>query len=64
VDGFGSEPFDLNDFRQRFAGEVGGDAANDLDEPGRPGVDDACLAEDLELVARLLDRLVASQLND
>ena len=53
------EPLDLDHLRQRLAGQVRRDAAHDLDEPGRPGVDDARLAEDLELVARLLDRFVA-----
>ena len=47
-------------FGKRFAPDVRGDAADDLDQPGGSRVHDACLTEDFELLLRLCDGLVSS----
>ena len=60
VDRLRGERLGLDRLRQRLAGDVGRDAADDLDEPGATCVDDAGLAQDFELVSRLLDSLVAA----
>jgi hypothetical protein len=46
-------------FRERLAGNVGGDPAQDLDESRGTRIDHACLPEHLELVLRPRDRGVS-----
>ena len=45
-------------FRERVPGDDRCDSAEELDQPRRPGIDDARLAEDVQLILRLLDDLL------
>ena len=46
--------------RNRLAGEGGGDAADDLEQPGPARVDDSGLPQDLELVGRARERVLTA----
>ncbi len=60
MDRFGRDRFGLRDLRERLAGEVRCDPADDLDEAGGASIHDSRLAQDVELFPRLLDGLVTS----